>query len=60
MSFRKTKQLEKGHYDGEKTVGASNIDDYLTNNFRLGVFFGISYNLTKKQKSSLKIANNIQ
>ncbi|CAI8725826.1 hypothetical protein [Chryseobacterium sp. IT-36CA2] len=60
MSFRKTKQLKSGYSDGQQIVGESNIDNYLTNNFRLGFFVGISYNLTKKQKSSLKIAGNEQ
>lgn len=60
ISFRKTKQLEEGYSEGQPIVGASNIDDYLTNNFRLGIFAGISYNLTKKQKTSLKIASNGQ
>lgn len=60
MSFRKTKQLKNGYIDGQQIVGESNIENYLTNNFRLGFFVGISYNLTKKQKSSLKIAGNGQ
>jgi len=60
MSFRKTKQLKSGYFDGQQIVGESNIDNYLTNNFKLGAFVGISYNLTKKQKSSLKIAGSEQ
>lgn len=58
LSLRKTKQLKNGYAEGQTIVAQSNIDDYLTSNFRLGFFVGVSYNLTKKQKTSVKIANN--
>jgi hypothetical protein len=56
ISFRNTKQLERGYKDGLSIDPRINIDDLMTSNFRLGVFFGISYNLTNKQKSEIKIA----
>lgn len=55
-SFRSVDELKTNYLEGQKLTSGIADEDLLTKNFRVGVFFGISYNLTQKQQSSMKLA----
>ncbi|KQK27404.1 hypothetical protein AR438_04170 [Chryseobacterium aquaticum] len=54
-SFRSVDELKTNYLEGQKLTSGIADEDLLTKNFRVGVFFGISYNLTQKQQSSMKL-----
>ena len=54
-SFRLVDEL-KSNYKEEMQLNNTIADeDLLTKNFKIGAFVGISYNLTPKQKDTLKL-----
>ncbi|MDO3424855.1 hypothetical protein QWT87_08125 [Chryseobacterium sp. APV1] len=55
-SFRSVDELKSNYKEGHKLDSKIADEDLLTKNFRVGAFFGITYNLTQKQQSSMKFA----
>lgn len=53
-SFRLVDELKSNYQEGEILNNGITDEDLLVKNFKVGVFFGLSYNLTPKQQSSLK------
>lgn len=54
-SFRLVDELKSNYKEGMTLNNSLADSDLLTKNFRIGGFFGISYNLTPKQKDVLKL-----
>ena len=54
-SFRLIDELKSNYKEGMTLNNSLADSDLLTKNFRIGGFFGISYNLTPKQKDVLKL-----
>lgn len=59
-SFRKITELKSQYRDenNRKNVTIEDISSATIQNFKVGMFFGITYNLTNKQRAALKIPNN--
>jgi hypothetical protein len=56
-AFKKVKQI-KSIYDTNTTYDTSiQVTDITSEQFKIGWFVGISYNLTSKQKSKIKVVN---
>lgn len=58
-SFRQISELKLNYKENSLLpVGSTtNVTDLMTNNFKIGWFIGVSYNLTNKQKDLIKIPN---
>ncbi|AZA77941.1 hypothetical protein EG347_10620 [Chryseobacterium sp. G0186] len=54
-SFRLVDELKANYKEGMQLNNSLADEDLLTKNFRIGGFVGISYNLTPKQKDTLKL-----
>lgn len=56
-SFKKITELKANYKINEEVDPDVSIDNLKTNNFKIGMFVGISYNLTNRQKDLIKIVN---
>jgi hypothetical protein len=56
-SFKKVKQLKEIYQTDTTYSGTIQAEDVTSPQFKIGGFFGISYNLTNSQKAKIKIAN---
>ena len=56
-SFKKITELKANYKINEEVAPDVSIDNLKTNNFKIGMFVGISYNLTNRQKDLIKIVN---
>jgi hypothetical protein len=56
-SFKKVKQLKEIYETNKDYSGEMQVENVTTPQFKIGGFFGISYNLTNSQKSKIKLAN---
>lgn len=54
-SFRLVNELKANYSEGMQMNNTIADEDLLTKNFKIGGFIGISYNLTPKQKDTLKL-----
>ncbi len=54
-SLRQVNELKSYYKEGNTLASTLADDDLLTKNFKIGGFVGISYNLTPKQKETLKL-----
>ncbi|MFP3833160.1 hypothetical protein [Chryseobacterium sp. SIMBA_028] len=54
-SFRMVDELKANYQEGMQLNNSLADEDLLTRNFKIGGFVGLSYNLTPKQKDTLKI-----
>ncbi|MBP0611503.1 hypothetical protein J8J42_00390 [Chryseobacterium sp. cx-311] len=54
-AFRNVEELRPNYQIGSK-AGTSNPVDIVTENFKIGIFFAISYNLTTKQKGVMEFS----
>lgn len=54
-AFRLTQELKENFKENTQVTGVKEINDITTKNFKIGVFFALTYNLTTKQKGLIKI-----
>ncbi|MNU12231.1 hypothetical protein D3C71_02530 [compost metagenome] len=54
-AFRLTQELKENFKENSQVVGIKDVNDITTKNFKIGVFFALTYNLTNKQKGLIKI-----
>ncbi|WP_106914659.1 hypothetical protein [Chryseobacterium aurantiacum] len=54
-SFRMVDELKANYQEGMQLNNSLADEDLLTRNFKIGGFVGLSYNLTPKQKDTLKL-----